>query len=170
MDEHHLIVVDTAVPALVAGVIVVGETLHGGASARPATIVLGVGAAVVLVGRRRWPVWTLLAAGALVAALFHLDSSAASVAVLAPAVALYSVALRRGRLQQLAAGVLAITAVIAADVIHPGRPTLGQTMLHVLLVAVPLLAAEVIRAHQANLRLLVERLDLAEQEIGRAHV
>jgi signal transduction histidine kinase len=163
MHERHLILIDTAVPALAAAVIVVGETLHGGASARPAPIVLGICAALVLVARRRWPGWTLLASGALVAVLFHLDSSAASVAVLAPAVALYAVALRRGRLQQLAAGVLAITAVIAADVVHPGRPTVGQTVAHVLLVAVPLLAAEVIRTHQANMRLLEERLELAEQ-------
>jgi signal transduction histidine kinase len=162
MHERHLILLDTAVPALVAAVIVVGETLPGGASAHPAPIVLGICAALVLVGRRRWPGWTLLASGALVTVLFHLDSSAASVAVLAPAVALYSVALRRGRLQQLVAGVLAIAAVIAADVIHPGRPTVGQTIAHVLLVAVPLLAAEVIRTHQANMRLLVERLELAE--------
>src|SRR5205823_5829489 len=98
-----------------------------------------------------------------VAVLFHVDSSAASVAVLAPAVALYSVALRRGRLEQVAAGVLAIAAIIAADVAHPGRPTVGQTIAHLLLVAVPLLAAEVIRTHQANMRLLVERLQLAEQ-------
>lgn len=163
MHERHLILVDTAVPALVAAVIVVGVQLHGGASARPAPIVLGICAALVLVGRRRCPGWTLLASGALVAVLFHLDSSAASVAVLAPAVALYSVALRRGRLQQLAAGVLAMTAVIAADVVHPGRPTVGQTVAHVLLVAVPLLAAEVIRTHQANMRLLEERLELAAQ-------
>jgi signal transduction histidine kinase len=163
MEERHLILVDAAVPALVAAVIVVGETLHGGASARPAPVVLGICAALVLVGRRRWPGWTLLVSGAPVAVLFHLDTSAASVAVLAPAVALYSLALRRGRIQQLAAGMLAIAAVIAADVIHPGQPTVGQTIAHVLLVAVPLLAAEVIRTHQANLRLVVQRLELAEQ-------
>src|SRR5262249_9979778 len=163
MQEPHLILVDAAVPALVAAVIVVGEILSGGASARPAPVALGVCAGLVLVGRRRWPGCTLLASGALVAVLFHVDRSAASVAVLAPAVALYSVALRRGRLQQLAAGVLALAAVITADVLHPGRPTVGQTLAHVLLIAVPLLAAEVIRTHQANLRLLVERLELAEQ-------
>src|SRR5262249_8021067 len=115
------------------------------------------------VGRRRWPGCTLLASGALVAVLFHIDRSAASVAVLAPAVALYSVALRRGRLQQLAAGVLAIAAVIAADVVPAGRPTVGQTIGPVLRVALPLLAAEVIRTHQANVRLLVERLEIAER-------
>jgi signal transduction histidine kinase len=163
MHERHLIIVDTAVPALVGAVIVVGETLHGGASARPVPIVLGIGASVVLAGRRRWPGSTLLVSGGLVAVLFHIDTSAASVAVLAPAVALFSVALRRGRLHEIAAGILAIAAVIAADVIHEGRPTVGQTIAHVLLVAVPLLAAEVIRTHQANMRLLMERLELAEQ-------
>jgi signal transduction histidine kinase len=95
--------------------------------------------------------------------LFHIDAAAASVAVLSPAVALYSVALRRGRLQQVAAGILAITAVVVADVIHAGQPTVAQTLTHVLLVAVPLLAAEAMRTHRANLRLLVERIELAEQ-------
>lgn len=163
MSERHLVVVDAAVPALVAAAIVVGELLHGGASARPVPVVLGICAAAALAGRRRWPVWTLGVSGVVVAALFHIDEAAAAVAVLAPAVALYSVALRRGRLQQAAAGVLAITAVIVADVIHAGRPTVTQTFLHVLLVAVPLLAAEAMRTHRANVRLLVERLELAEQ-------
>ena len=163
MQERHLMIVDAAAPAVVGAVIVVGETLHGGASARPAAVVLGVAAALVLAARRRWPGWTLVASGVLVAVLFHLDRAAASVAVLAPAVALYSVTVRRGRLQQVAAGIVAMAAVIVADVLHPGRPTLGQTVAHVLLVAVPLLAGEVIRTHRANLRLLEERLELAEQ-------
>lgn len=163
MHERHLTIVDAAVPAVVGAVIVVGEGLHGGASARPIPLLLGVAAAVALAARRRWPGWTLVTSGVLVAVLFHLDRTAASVAVLAPAVALYSVALRRGRVEQVAAGTLAIAAVVAADVAHPGKPTLGQTIGHALLVAVPLLAAEVIRTHQANMRLLVERFELAEQ-------
>ena len=163
MKERHLLVVDAAVPALVGAVIVVGESLHGGDSTRPASIVLAICAAAALAARRRWPGWTLVASGAFVAVLFHLDRDAASVAVLAPAVALYSVGLRRGRIQQVAAGVVAVGAVIAADVAHAGQPGVGQTLAHVLLVAVPLLAAEVIRTHQANMRLLVERLELAEQ-------
>ena len=162
MHERHLTIVDATVPGLVGAVIVVGETLHGG-TARPVSLGLGVAAALALAARRRWPGWTLVASGVLVAALFHLDRTAASVAVLAPAVALYSVALRRGRLEQVTAGIVAVAAVIAADVLHPGRPTLGQTIIHALLVAVPLLAAEVIRTHRANMRLLVERLELAEQ-------
>lgn len=163
MTERHLLILDAAVPTLVGATIVVGEMLHGGASAHPAPLVLGVCAAAALAGRRRWPVWTLGVAGVFVAVLFHIDAAAASVAVLAPAVALYSVALRRGRLQQVAAGILAITAVVVADVIHTGRPTVAQTLTHVLLVAVPLLAAEAMRTHRANVRLLVERLELAEQ-------
>lgn len=163
MTERHLIVFDAAVPTLVAAAVIVGEMLHGGASAHPVPIVLGVCAAAALAGRRRWPVLTLGVSGVFVAVLFHVDAAAASVAVLAPAVALYSVALRRGRLQQVAAGILAITAVIVADVIHAGRPTVAQTLTHVLLVAVPLLAAEAMRTHRANVRLLVERLELAEQ-------
>lgn len=163
MTERHLIVFDAAVPTLVAAATVVGEMLHGGASAHPVPIVLGICAAAALAGRRRWPVLTLGVSGVFVAVLFHIDVAAASVAVLAPAVALYSVALRRGRLQQVAAGILAITAVIVADVIHAGRPTVAQTLTHVLLVAVPLLAAEAMRTHRANVRLLVERLELAEQ-------
>jgi signal transduction histidine kinase len=163
MRVRHLTIVDATVPTLVGAVIVVGETLHGGASGRPAPLVLGIAAALALAARRRWPGWTLLATGVLVEVLFHVDRTAAAVAVLAPAVALYSVALRRGRLEQVAAGIIAIAAVIAADLAHPGRPTLGQTIGHVLLVGVPLLAAEVIRTHRANLRLLVERLELAER-------
>ncbi len=163
MNERHLIVVDAAVPALVAAVIVIGEVLHGGASARPAPIALGICAAVALTARRRWPLGTLGVTGAFVAALFHIDEAAASVAVFAPAVALYSVALRRGRFQQVAAAILAVSAVVAADVIHQGRPTVSQTLAHVMLIAIPLLAAEVMRAHRANLRLVVERLELAEQ-------
>jgi signal transduction histidine kinase len=165
VDAHHrrMAIVDAAVPALVAAVIVVGEGLHGGADTHFESLVLGIGAAGTLVARRRWPGWTLAISGALVAVLFMVDPSAASVAVLAPAVALYSVGLRLGRRQQIAATIVAVAAVIGADLAQPGRPTLGQTLAHVLLIAVPLLAAGVIRTHQANLKLLVEQLDMAER-------
>jgi signal transduction histidine kinase len=108
-------------------------------------------------------VWTLAVTGALVAVLFHVDPSAATVAVLAPAVALYSLALSRGRRAQLLAGVAAVGAVLIADLLHSGRPGIVQTAGHLLLVAIPLLAAEAIRAHRANLRLLTERLELTER-------
>jgi signal transduction histidine kinase len=163
MHERHLLLVDATVPALVGAVIVVGETLHRGSSGRPVDLGWGVAAALTLAARRRWPGWTLAVSGALVAVLFHIDRAAASVAVLAPAVALYSFALRRGRLQQAAAGIVAIAAVIAADVAHPGRPTLAQTSGHVVLVAIPLLIAEVIRTHRANMRLHLEQVEQNEE-------
>jgi len=150
------------VPLLVGAVILVGELLHGGHSARPVAIALGLAAAAVLWARRRWPVWTLAVSGALVAVLFHVDRSAAAVAVLAPAVALYSLALRRGRRAQLLAGVAAVAAVLVADLLHSGRPGAVQTLGHVFLVAIPLLAAEAIRTHRSNLALVMERLELAE--------
>ena len=149
-------------PLLVGAVILVGELLHGGHSARPVAIALGLAAAAVLWARRRWPVWTLAVSGALVAVLFHVDRSAAAVAVLAPAVALYSLALRRGRRAQLLAGVAAVAAVLVADLLHSGRPGAVQTLGHVFLVAIPLLAAEAIRTHRSNLALVMERLELAE--------
>ena len=55
MPNRHLNVIDAAVPAVVAAVILVGESLHGDTSARPAPIVLGIVAAAMLVLRRRWP-------------------------------------------------------------------------------------------------------------------
>lgn len=162
MEDRHLVIIDAAVPAVVTAVILVGLSLSGGASARPLSLALGVGAGIVLAARRRWPGWTLAGSGVLVAVLVHVNPSAAVVAVLAPAVALYSLALRRGRTQQLVAGAVAVAAVITADLLHGGL-AIGQTIAHCLLVAVPLLAAEVIRTHQANVRLLVERLKSAEQ-------
>jgi signal transduction histidine kinase len=83
--------------------------------------------------------------------------------VIAPAVALYSLAITRGRTQQLLAAVAAVTAVIVADAMHSGRPTVLQTLGHVMLVAIPLLAAEAMRTHRSYLSLLQERLELAER-------
>src|SRR5262249_31103294 len=151
VHRRHEALVDAVVPLLVGAVIVVGEVLHGGDSARTLPVVLGLAAAAVLWGRRRWPGWTLAASGALVAVLLHGDRSAGTVAVLAPAVALYSLALRRGRRVQLLAGLAAVGAVVIADLLHAGGPGIAQTLGHALLVAIPLLAAEAIRAHRSNL-------------------
>ncbi|MDQ6822075.1 MAG: histidine kinase [Actinomycetota bacterium] len=163
MHRRHEALVDAAVPVLVGAVITVGVFLHGGHSARLAPVALGLGAAAVLWGRRRWPAWTLAVSGALVAVLFHVDPAAGTVAVLAPAVALYSLALTRGRRSRLLAGLAAVAAVLIADLLHSGRPGIVQTLGHVLLAAIPLLAAEAIRAHRSNLALLMERLELSEQ-------
>ena len=163
LHRRHLLLIDAAVPVLVGAVIVAAMLLHGGTSARPLPIAVGIAAAATLWARRRVPGWTLAISGALTGALFHVDAAAGPIAVLAPAVALYSLALTRGRIEQLLAAVAAVTAVILADVLHHGRPTLLQTLGHVLLIAVPLLAAEAIRTHRAYLSVLLERLDLADR-------
>jgi signal transduction histidine kinase len=150
------------VPVLVGAVIVTGELLHG-SNVSVVAVVLALAAAATLFARRRWPGWTLAASGVLVAVLFHVDRSASTVAVLAPAVALYSLALTRGRPAQLLAGLAAVGAVLFADLLHSGQPGVLQTLGHVLLVALPLLAAEQVRTHRAYLRLLEERLELAER-------
>jgi signal transduction histidine kinase len=155
--------VDAVVPALVAAMILVGELVHGGSSARPAPVALGLAAATVLWARRRAPASTLAASGVLVAVLLHVDRSAGTVAVVAPAVALYSFALRRGHRARLLAGAAAVAAVLSADLLHSGRPGILPTLGHMLLVAIPILAAETIRTHRAYLSLLTERLKLAEQ-------
>jgi len=162
MHYRPLLVLDAAVPALVAAVIVVGEAL-GGDSGRPAAAVLGVAAAAALYGRRRFPAATLAASALAVAVLFQLDQAAGGVALFAPAVALYSLALRRGRPAQLLAGAAAVGAVIMADVLSGGSPTVLQTLSHVLLVSIPLLAAEAIRTHRSYLQVLQERVELAER-------
>jgi signal transduction histidine kinase len=162
MYRRPLLMLDTVVPVLVAAVIVVGETLGGG-SDRPAAVALGTAAAAVLWGRRRFPVAALATSAALVALLFHRDHTAGVVAMFAPAVALYSLALRRGRRAQLLAGSAAAGAVIMADVLHGGSPTVVQTLSHVLLVAIPLLGAEAIRTHRSYVQVLQERIELTER-------
>jgi signal transduction histidine kinase len=161
--RRHEVLIDAAVPVLVGGVIVAGDLLHGGDAARPLPVALGVAAAGVLWARRRWPALTLAVSGSLVAVSLHVAGSAATLAVIAPAVALYSLALTRGRRLQLLAGVAAVCAVLAADLLHPGRPGVLQTLGHALLVAIPLLAAEQVRTHRLYLRAMTERLRLAEE-------
>jgi signal transduction histidine kinase len=161
MYRRPLQVAEAAVPVLVAAVIVVGELLSG-ENHQDSAMILGIAAAGTLWGRRRFPAATLIASATLVAVLFHLDPAAAGVALFAPAVALYSLALWRGRRTQLLAGAAAVGAVIAADVAH-GGPTIVQTLSHVLLVAIPVLAAEAIRTHRSYLQVLEERIELAER-------
>jgi signal transduction histidine kinase len=162
MYYRPLLVLDAGVPVLAAAVIVVGEAL-GGSTDRPAAAALGIAAAAALYGRRRFPAATLTASALAVAALFHLDEAAGVVALFAPAVALYSLALHRSRAAQLLAGIAAVGAVIMADVLRGGSPTVLQTLSHVLLVSIPLLAAEAIRVHRSYLQVLQERVELAER-------
>jgi signal transduction histidine kinase len=163
-DARHL--VDAAVLLVAGAIVVVGVALRADASTRPLALALAVAATATLVLRRSAPTATLAISGALVLALFAVDHAAGAVAVVAPAIALYSLALSRGRLHLVAAVVAAAAAVIVADVFlaghNPHALTL-QTAAHVALVAVPVLAAEALRNRRSYIRLLLERLELAER-------
>jgi len=163
-DVPHLL--DAAV-LLVAGVIVaVGVALRGDPSTRPLALALGVAATAVLVLRRSAPTATLAISGTLVLALFAVDHAAGAIAVIAPAIALYSLALSHGGVRLVAAVVAAAAAVMVADVFlaghNPHALTL-QTATHVALIAVPVLAAEALRNRRSYVQLLVERLEHAER-------
>jgi signal transduction histidine kinase len=163
-DLAHLL--DAAVVVLAAAIVVVGVALRADASTRALALALAVAAAGTLVLRRSAPTATLAISGALVLALFAVDHAAGAVAVIAPAIALYSLALSRGRVHLVAAVVAAAAAVMVADVFlagpHPRALTL-QTAAHVALVAVPVLAAEALRNRRSYIQLLLERLELAER-------
>jgi signal transduction histidine kinase len=159
-DPSHLL--DAAVPLVVGAVIAVGVVARADAGTRPLALALGLAAAATLALRRRAPTATLAVSSGLVLMVFHVDRGAGAVAVLAPAVALYSVALTRGRLHTIAAALAAVAAVAAADVFladHNGFQTLG----HIALVAVPLLAAEALRNRRSYIKVLLEQLELAER-------
>jgi signal transduction histidine kinase len=153
---------DAAVPLLVAAVITIGSVAHNG-GARAVPLVLGCAAGLSLVARRRAPAATLAVSGALTLALLHLEPAAGATAVIAPAVALYSLALARGKRARVIAALAAVAAIVLVDLLHSGGPTMLQALGHALLVAIPLLIADVHRTRHANLALLQERLDLAER-------
>jgi signal transduction histidine kinase len=164
MGSRHKLLLDAAVPVVAGGVAVVGIAFHGDAETRPLTLALALAAAAVLTARQRAPVATLAVSGALVLGLFAVDQSAGAAAVLAPAVALYSVGLTRGRVHQLAAALAAVAAVVGAGTFLAGDETIRlATLGHVALVAVPLLAAEAVRNRRSYVALLLERLSLAER-------
>jgi signal transduction histidine kinase len=162
-DASHLL--DAAVLFLTGAIVATGVALRADASVRPLALALGTAATLVLVLRRQAPAVTLAVSGGLVFALFALDHDAGSVAVIAPAVALYSLALSRGRMHLAVAVFGAAVAVVVVDILHSGGAgglTL-QTAAHVALVAVPVLAAEALRNRRTYVQLLLERLELAER-------
>jgi signal transduction histidine kinase len=160
LNVHHL---DAVVPLVVGAVIVLGGVLHGGGGAGPLALAVGIAAAASLVWRSRAPGLTLAVSGLLALLLLHIDAPAGATGVIAPAVALYSLALRRGRRSRALAAAGAVAAIVLADVLVVGSRTLLQTLGHALLVAIPLLAADVHRTRQAYVALLRERLELAER-------
>jgi signal transduction histidine kinase len=161
-DAGHLL--DAAVVVLAGAVVGSGVGVRADPSTRPLALTLALAAVAVLVLRRRAPTATLVLSGGLVLALFGIDRSAGTVAVIAPAIALYSLALTRGRIHLVAAVVAAAVAVAVADIFLAGGHAHGlQTAGHVALVAVPVLAAEALRNRRSYVRLLLERLELAER-------
>src|SRR5919108_1502949 len=166
MKREATNLVDVAVLLLTTAIVGTGVALRADSSTRPLALTLALAAAGALVLRRSAPTATLLVSGALVLALFAVDHAAGAVAVIAPAIALYSLALSRGRIHLVAAVVAAAAAVIVADVFLAGRSTHAltlQTAAHVALVAVPVLAAEALRTRRSYIQLLLERLELAER-------
>jgi signal transduction histidine kinase len=147
---------------LVAAVITLGGIAHSG-DARAVPLALGSAAGLSLIARRRAPAVTLAVSGALTLVLVRIEPDAGATALIAPAVALYSLALRRGPRARVAAAVAAVAAIVLADVLGNSGPTLLQTVGHVLLVAIPLLIADIHRTRRANVALLRERLELAER-------
>jgi signal transduction histidine kinase len=164
MGRAHLLLLDAAVAVVVGGIVAVGIVVRADADTLGVALALGLASAAVLVARRRAPVATFALTSALVLALFAVDDAAGSAAVLAPAAALFSVALTRGRLHLVIAATVAVAAVAAVDTLLAGHTTIRfATFGHVALVAVPLLAAEALRNHRSNVALLRERLELAER-------
>jgi signal transduction histidine kinase len=166
VKRHAPHLLDAAVLLGAGVIVVVGVALRADASTRPLALSLALAASAILVLRRGAPTATLAISGALVLALFVVDHDAGAVAVIAPAIALYSLALSRGGVHLAAAVVAAAAAVIVAEVFLAG-PHLHaltlQTAAHVALVAVPVLAAEALRTRRSYVQLLVERLELAER-------
>jgi signal transduction histidine kinase len=166
-------VIVAAVPLIAGAVIGVGVSLRADASARPFAVALGLLAAAVLVLRYRAPTATLVSSGGLVLGLFAVDHAAGSIAVIAPAAALYTLALTRGRLHVVVAVAALAVAVVVADIFlgrHGAHSLTLQTAAHVALIAIPVLAAEASRNHRSYVRLLLGRIDLAErtrEEEGR---
>jgi signal transduction histidine kinase len=158
--------IDAAVLVVVGAVAVLGAGLRADAANRPLAIALAAAATASLVFRRRAPLVTLLVSGGFVLVLFAVDHDAGAIAVVAPAAALYSLALVRGRGHVIVGAVAAAAAVVLADVFFAGGHVHAltlQALSHAALVAVPVLAGEALRTHRANVRLLLERLELAER-------
>jgi signal transduction histidine kinase len=164
-DRWHLL--DGAVVLVTGAIIAVGGAVRADPSTLPLALTLGLAAAAALVLRRRAPTAAFAISCALVLALFAVDRTAGAVAVIAPAIALYSLALTHRRIHLFAAVVAAATAVVVADFFltgHHANALTLQTAAHVALVAIPVLAAEALRNRRAYVRLLLERLELAERE------
>jgi signal transduction histidine kinase len=157
---------DLVVPLLVGGLIAVGIWFRVDGSARLHSLLIGLSAAATLVVRRRMPTLALALAGALVLVLFAVNRPSGSIAVIAPAAALYTLALTRDRRHLVVAVAAAATAVVLGELFLGGGHARGIGLpiaAHVALIAIPVLAAEALRNHRGYVRLLRERADFAER-------
>ena len=153
---------DSAMPLLTAAVITGAILLQPGGHRW--LLALGVPAGLVLFLRHRAPTVTLVVSAALAIAVLVFDHAAGAITAIAPAAALYAFALARRRWHLVIATSVAVVAVVVADVFLVGsRPLPIQTAVHVVLIATPLLAAEALRNRRSYVRVLRERLDLAER-------
>jgi signal transduction histidine kinase len=166
MKQNSWQLPDAALLLLVGTTVAVGVSVRADGSSRPLALALGLAAVGALAIRRRAPTVALAVSGGLVFAVFAVDHEAGAVAVVAPAVALYSLTLSRGRVHLFTAVAAIATAVAVVDVLlgtgNAHRLTL-QTAAHVALVAIPVLAAEAMRSRRAYVQLLLERLEQAER-------
>jgi signal transduction histidine kinase len=166
MKQNSWQLPDAALLLLVGTTVAVGVSVRADGSSRPLALALGLAAVGALAIRRRAPTVALAVSGGLVFAVFAVDHEAGAVAVVAPAVALYSLTLSRGRVHLFTAVAAIATAVVVVDVLlgtgNAHRLTL-QTAAHVALVAIPVLAAEAMRSRRAYVQLLLERLEQAER-------
>lgn len=157
---------ETAVPLAVGAVVLAGVTF--GAHAGTGSLLLALCASAVLSARRLAPTTTLALSGGLVLLLFHLNQVAGAASVLAPAVALYSLASTRGRVYQLSAALVAVAAIVLSESLFDDpQDAKHQTIANIALlalplVAVPLLAGEAVRNRRAYVALLLDRAELAE--------
>jgi signal transduction histidine kinase len=163
VDRRLLHLLDALVPVLVALIVLAVVSVRGDAEGRPLEVALALAAAAALALRRRAPAVALAVSGGLVLVLFALDEAAGAAAVLAPAVALFSLALTRGRAYTTVAALAAVAAVVAADSLLGGNVGVSMTFGHVALVAIPLLAAEALRYRRSYVSLLLEQLEHAER-------
>ncbi|MEX5711812.1 histidine kinase [Parafrankia sp. FMc6] len=164
MGRGQISAVDAAVPILVGAVITAGIVVRAQTETVHTALPLGLAAAAALAARHRAPVITLAVTGGLVLGLCTIEPAAGAAAVFAPAAALYSVGLRRGRAHQVVAALAAVAAILATDLFLTSPATIApHTLGHAALVAIPMLAADTLRTRRSYVSLLLERVELAEQ-------
>jgi signal transduction histidine kinase len=160
VELRRVLTPDAVVPLMAVVVVVGGSYYHDMATPRPFAVVLSVLACAALAARRRLPVATVALTAAPASAVFAVDRNMAPYALLAPATALFCLALCASRPRQVLGGVAAVVVTAAAQVLNPHPPGLLDDSQHVALLVVPVVAAEALRTRRDYRSLLTERLAL----------